>query len=177
MEEIWKDIPWYEGLYQVSNLGEIKSFKNNRWGIGQENILKPQKNTSGYLQIILNKQTYRVHRLVMLAFIWESKLDVNHINWIKTDNRLENLEYCTRSENLKHSYRVLKRHHFHKGKFWENSFKAKKILQYSIKWIFIKEWGSMVDIQIKLWLQKSNICRVCKWQRNHTWGFVFRYKH
>ena len=105
-EEIWKDAPGYEGRYQVSNLGKVKSLNYNR--TCKEVILKAGKDGRGYLRVVLRKDgnsiTNTIHRLVMLAFVGESGLDVNHINGIKTDNRLENLEYCTRSENIQHAY-------------------------------------------------------------------------
>jgi len=105
-KEIWKDIPNYEGMYQVSNLGRVKSLNYNH--TGKEGVLKPQSNKDGYYQVLLweggRRKTNKIHRLVMLAFLGESDLHVNHINGIKTDNRLENLEYCTRSENIQHAY-------------------------------------------------------------------------
>ena len=102
-EEIWKDVPGYEGHYQVSNLGRVKSFKR-----GKERVLKPGFGANGYYHVVLYKgsecKINLVHRLVSLAFLGESKLDVNHKNGVKTDNRLENLEYCTKSENIQHAY-------------------------------------------------------------------------
>jgi DNA-binding CsgD family transcriptional regulator len=101
--EHWKDVPNYEGLYRVSDLGRVKSLK---WG--KEKILKPGDNDRGYLRVVLFKERegkrFFIHRLIMLAFVGESDLQVNHKNGIKTDNRLDNLEYCTRSENLQHAY-------------------------------------------------------------------------
>jgi len=101
-EEIWKDLPEYEGLYQVSNLGRVRSLK-----FGRERILKPGLNGRGYYTVGLCRggkgETYAIHRLVMLAFVGESDLHVNHKSGVKTDNRLENLEYCTRSENIRHA--------------------------------------------------------------------------
>ena len=104
--EIWKDIPNYEGLYQVSNLGNIKSLNYLR--TGKEVVLRPRLNGNGYYRAVLSNQgkvkNKYVHRLVMLAFVGESELTVNHKNGVKTDNRLENLEYCTRSENMQHAF-------------------------------------------------------------------------
>ena len=101
-KEIWKDIPNYEGMYQVSNLGRVKSLKFNK-----EKVLKPLPNRRGYCKVILCKggaqKQKSIHRLVLLAFVGESELEVNHINGIKTDNSLENLEYCTRRENIRHA--------------------------------------------------------------------------
>jgi hypothetical protein len=113
MEKIWKDIPWYEWYYQVNKLGEIKSLPKRRGCvILKERILKLQKDKDWYLAITLyikwNKKYLRVHRLVLLAFVWSSNwLQCNHINWIKDDNRIENLEWCTISENAIHKFHVL----------------------------------------------------------------------
>ena len=98
MKEIWKDIPDYEGLYQVSNLGRVKSFQRNR-----EMILKPRDNKLGYLKVILSKNKINknifVHRIVLLVFkpeIYFNKADVNHMDGNKYNNKLTNLEWCTR---------------------------------------------------------------------------------
>ncbi len=115
MLEVWKDIVDYEGSYQVSNLGRIKSLyrkvrhKNNSLRTLKERILKPGKTTKGYMQVMLHKdgkgKQSKVHRVVAIAFIknTESKPQVNHINGIKTDNHVDNLEWCTQSENMVHS--------------------------------------------------------------------------
>lgn len=107
MQEIYKDIVGYEGLYQVSNLGNVKSFK-----YGKQRILKPGVNKCGYLNLNLwinsFSKNFKIHRLVAKAFIEniDNKEYVNHINGIKTDNRVENLEWCTASENQLHSYKL-----------------------------------------------------------------------
>lgn len=106
--EIWKDIEGFEGYYKVSNLGRVKRkyFRN-----GKTRILKMTKTSSGYLGVGLCikcvKKIRLVHRVLMESFIPNgSSFDVNHINGVKTDNRLENLEWCTRSQNLNHAIKI-----------------------------------------------------------------------
>lgn len=107
MNEIWKDIPNYEGLYQASNLGRIKSLKRKG---AKEKILKGFYDEFGYLRVALCKNNeikkYKVHRLIAITFISNPNnyKQVNHDNGIKDDNRVENLEWCTPSYNTKHSY-------------------------------------------------------------------------
>ena len=103
MKEIWKDIKGYEGLYQISNLGRVKSL--NYIHTGREKILKPSVDKQGYLNICLCKngvkKWYLVHRLVYEAFVGDipKGMQVNHINEIKTDNRAVNLNLMTPKEN------------------------------------------------------------------------------
>ncbi|MEH7514128.1 NUMOD4 motif-containing HNH endonuclease [Gottfriedia acidiceleris] len=113
--EIWKDIPGFEGLYQASNLGNIKALKRIKWsGKGfyfkDEQLLKPGTDPNGYNIVVLcprnKKKSFRVHRLIAKTFIpnRENKRCVNHKNGIKSDNRWINLEWATHSENNKHAY-------------------------------------------------------------------------
>lgn len=105
--EVWKDIQGYEGTYQVSNLGRVRSYKK-----GKESVLKPIVASKGYTQVALYTndipKRLRVHRLVAETFLSneENKPVVNHINGIKNDNRLENLEWNTHGENIRHAVRT-----------------------------------------------------------------------
>ncbi len=115
MEEVWKDIPKYEGIYQASNLGRIKSLaRQDRRGHGwPTKILKPDATRNGYLQVLLSRDGVitkkYVHHLILEVFVGPCPpgKQRNHINGDKADNSIGNLEYCTGSENHFHSYRVL----------------------------------------------------------------------
>lgn len=106
--EIWKDIPGYEGYYQVSDLGRVRSLdmnvrcRGNKLALRKGKVLKLITNRYGYLYVnLFNKNKKTVHRLVMLAFIGDSKLTVNHIDEDKKNNKLNNLEYMSIEDNVK----------------------------------------------------------------------------
>lgn len=118
MVEIWKDIPNYVGLYQVSNLGNVKSLsrpikQRYVYYISKEKLLTPKVNSGGYLWVKLcrtGEKSFAVHILVALAFIGErDPLNVvNHKDGNKLNNHLDNLEYCTHRENAHHYEKSVK---------------------------------------------------------------------
>lgn len=105
MEE-WKDIVWYEGRYQVSSVWSIKSFQYRWWIWLLKWCFHKQWYKLVFLKVNKIQKWFWIHRIVAKTFIPnpDNKPQVNHINWIKDDNRLENLEWCTASENIKHAY-------------------------------------------------------------------------
>lgn len=116
MQEIWKDIEGYEGLYQASNLGQIKSIQyfnhaNNK-SYTRNKILKPIINEKGYYRVDLYKERkskrFRIHRLIAKTFIPNPNNfpEVNHINGNKKDNCINNLEWCTHKHNMKEAYKL-----------------------------------------------------------------------
>lgn len=191
MKEIWKDIKGYEGLYQISSFGNVKSLDRyiiNKNGDKQFFSKKylTQGFSNGYLKVILSKnnkqKTFRVHILVAKAFIpnHKNKLEVNHIDGNKSNNRIDNLEWNTRSENELHAYRngLAKPSDKQKqavAKYAKENY-SKKVIQYSLNGVFIKEWNSMHDVWRELGIRPSYICRCCKGLRNQTYGYIWKYK-
>lgn len=116
MEEMWRDIPGYEGYYQVSNLGRVKSLermvKHGGYEYRRKERIRSPFETAGYLCVALNKdtieKTYQIHQLVAIAFIPnpENKPIVNHIDGNKTNNCVDNLEWVTYKENAQHAIRI-----------------------------------------------------------------------
>lgn len=177
MEEIWKDIKGFEGLYQVSNIGRIKSidrYIRNKWGsltLCKEHILKPRTDDDGYYRIGLYKdgkyKSFGLHRLVSEAFIPNpNNLPcVNHKNEIKTDNRVENLEWCTNSYNLNYGHRL------------EKAIEKRKIhiLQFTKNMDFVGYYDSIVSAASSVNGLASNICSCCKQTIKRAYGYVWRY--
>ena len=175
MEEIWKDIPWYEWLYKI----------NNKWVIIKSTVMKPQKNIYWYMRIGLTenlKQSQKfIHRLLASLFITNddpiNKTQVNHINWIRDDNRLENLEWATPQENINHSFNILKRTPS-KSNLWKfgiNSTNSKKVNQYTKDGEFIKTWDCMSDVERELNIFQSWVSLSCQWKQKTAWWFIWKY--
>ncbi len=172
---MFKKISWYTN-YEVSKLWEVISLNYSQtWNT---RILKLWIDKYGYHYINLcyrgSVKNYKVHRLVAQAFISnpENKPMVNHKNWIKTDNRVENLEWTTSSENCRHAYDTWLR----SQKLWKHNYKSKTVLQYSQIWDFIKEWWSTMDIKRKLWIDSSSVSHCCHWKYKTAWWFIWKYK-
>jgi hypothetical protein len=166
--EVWKDIPEYKRLYQVSNWGRVKSLNYNN--TGKEGILKPCKNKYGYMKVGLYKngvgKTHNIHRLVALAFIPNdyNLPCINHKDENKQNNKVENLEWCTVKQNTNYGTSI------------ERASEAKKIpiIQYTLDGEFIRIWDSITQAEQELNL--SHISDCCKNKRNKCGGYIWRYK-
>jgi len=175
MEE-WKDIKGYERLYQVSNTGRIKSLAKGK-------IRKLQKNRYGYLMVGLYKngisKYMTVHRIVANAFIPNSqnKPEVNHKNGIKTDNRVENLEWVTSQENVLHSFRELGRKgkSNNKGKLGKLNWLSKEILQFDSDGNLIKKWCGIRDVTRSMGIDEGSISKCCSGIRKTAGGYLWKY--
>lgn len=179
-KEVWRKIVGYEESYEVSSHGRIKSLRYNRTKYPK--IMSLVRGKNGYIQISLRKdklpKKFYVHRLVAITFIKNIKKlkCVNHLNGVKNDNRVENLEWCTHSENNTHSYRELNKKGSYTGKFGKYNIKSKKVLQKTKNGKLVKIWDSFADIQRQTGYNQSSIIRVCRKKQKTAYGFKWDYK-
>lgn len=186
-EEIWKDIVGYEGLYQVSNKGRIKS--KARKGNWKETILKLSETKDHYSIVTLSKKgiekTKRVNRLVAEAFISnpQNKPQVNHIDGNKENNCVDNLEWVTNRENIIHAYK-------HKlmtaeistmslgsySKRGEENPKSKRVYQFDINGNFIASYGSVREAARRTKIHSNNISRCCLNKSKLAGNYIWSYK-
>lgn len=185
--EIWADVKNYEGIYIISNLGNIKKLervvlrKN-----GRRCYISPEDKIAtitpkGYLRVRLQKNKkskhFFVHRLVADAFLEKpiGATQVNHKNGIKTDNRVENLEWVSASENLLHSYRCLGRKPATLGKFGKNNYNCKILLQIKNGEIVAEFFGAN-EAYLKTGICIDSIRKVCAKKRKSAGGYSWEYK-
>jgi len=190
-EEIWKDIEGYEGLYQVSNFGRIKSLSrkfyttNNGYVITKTKILKTGLSHNGYHLISISnknkkRKTFRVNRLIALCFIPNPNNlpEVNHKDGNKNNNNASNLEWCTRSYNCKHAYKTGLHKGAWKDKFGKDNKASKRVHKINFKTDKILEtYDSITIASEKTGIERTCINRVCNGSRNAktAGGFKWRF--
>ena len=187
MNEIWKDVVGYEGLYQVSNLGNVKSLPRCIEWKGSirhqpERLLKPANNGKGYLRVCLCKngkeKHCRVHRLVASAFIYNPNNlpEVNHIDENKTNNCVDNLEWCDHEYNINY------------GTHNQRIAEANKNGKRSIPVDMLNKQGDVIGefpstMEAERWLRANDhpkavqihITECCRGKRNIAYGFKWQY--
>lgn len=191
--EIWKDIPWYEWLYQVSDIGNIRSMDRKsksywtRMMTLKGKIMKlclEQKIWYYTVRLFKNgvSEKFFVHRLVAKTFISnpENKEQVDHINANRADNRLDNLRWATHWENQKYKYLLWYKSNFHTNppslwKFGKDNKDSKQVLQYDKQWNLVKKWDALMDVNRELWYSIWNISSVCNWKRPTANWFIWKY--
>jgi len=186
VNEIWKEVKGYEGLYEVSSNARVRSLDRvtmvkNREAIFKKyfkgKILKIGIDTYGYPSLGLScngkHKTVLIHRLVAEAFIPnpENKREVNHINGVKTDNRVENLEWATPKENTKHAFST----GLAKAKKGAENKRSKPVSQFTLEGILIKNWASARDVFIETGFDNSNILKTIKGNFKHAYGFIWKF--
>lgn len=181
--EVWKDIKGYEGLYQISNYGRVKSlskYKNRKLF-----IMKPYKDKYYryvvYLYKLSKKKMYFVHRLVGLSFIPNpyGKLEINHKKPITKDlcdNRVCNLEWVTSKENSEWTVKCGNLYKPSLGKFGKNNHLSRPIVQLDLSYMLIKKWENAREIDRTLGIDFRYISRCCNHKCKTAHGFIFMFE-
>lgn len=192
-KEFWKEIEGFDN-YQISNLGRVKNIKFDR-------LVKPLLDNRGYIMVNLYKngkmKRLSLHRLIAIAFIPnpENKPCIDHINTDRSDNRIENLRWCTQKENhnnplslMNHSKAAKGRtvseeqkknqSEKMKGRYKGNKWGSKKIIQLTLDGIFVREWDAIKDAADSFGVSSSAIwnCLNGKCQVKSIKGFKWKYK-
>lgn len=192
MEEIWKDIHGYDGYYQVSNYGKIKSLfrkvphKSNGLQTYKVKILRPHKTSNGYYMIDLydnrnNRKKYSIHRLVCLSFVNNPNINykyINHKDGNKLNNNYLNLEWCTSSQNNKHAYKIGLKVGYFTGITGAKHHKSKSVLQFTLTGNLINTYGSIGEASRETGISASNIAYVCRNVKyKSAGGFIWKFKN
>ena len=184
--EIWVDIKDFEGLYQVSNYGRVKSLtretRNN--ACYKDKILRQGKNTNGYWVVVLcknhKKYTWKVHRLVGNAFIVnvENKPVLDHIDPVDANcnNCVYNLRWFTMQENAQHSIELGRNSPPPKQSKKGLAHKqAKPVIQQTTDGCFVKQWGSLHEIEREMGYSRCGISNVCNGNTRQAYGYKWMF--
>lgn len=180
MDEEWRDIKGYEGLYQVSNLGRVKRISKLKsidkgYVSKRDRMLKPGVRKDGYLFVGLSinneLKTYNIHRLVAMAFIEnELKLEeVNHIDENKTNNEVNNLEWCTHEYNVNYGNR-----NYRAKKSLTNGKLSKKVVQF-FHGVKVREYASIQEVKRIYGYNHAHISDCCNGKRTQAYGFQWKF--
>lgn len=184
--EIWKDVVGYEGYYEVSNIGRVRSLERVVVdGSTRGYRLRALCNDGlGYKHVSLSKnrknRTIKVHRLVAQAFIPnpENKPHIDHINTIRDDNRVENLRWVTPKENSQNKITRKRLEIFNEVNRLTGVAKpsTRKVLEYNIDGLFVREWRCVRFIAQTYNVDNSNIYSCCNGKAKHCKGKIYRWK-
>jgi hypothetical protein len=179
-----KDIPGYEGRYKIDTNGIVYSYLTGGTGISDKlNIRKGTVPKDGYERISLRKNNktklWLLHRLVAMTFLsnTKNKMFVNHKNGIRTDNKIENLEWCTRSENNLHAFRVLHREPVGKGMTGKLSRRSKIVKQYTLDGKYINTYYGTLEASRKTGIGEDAIQYCCLGKGKTSGGYKWRYEN
>lgn len=188
-EEIWKDIPGYEGLYMVSNHGRVKCLERTvNCGLGArvvpEKIKVNSVDSQGYEYVWLwNKtgRTQRVHRLVCLAFIPNSddKPCIDHINGNRRDNRVENLRWCTHRENSNFdiAHERMSKNAPWRGKYGSSVPWSRGVIQYGLDGRLICDYDAIITASRVTGVKHGLISACCRGAQKTAGGYIWKYKN
>lgn len=189
-QELWKDIKGFEGIYQVSNLGNIRSLdrktntaiKNQNYVVKKGKMIKPHV-AMGYYALSLSKGnkiiTQRVHKLVAQTFIPnpENKPCVNHKDGNKLNNRIDNLEWCSHKENAQHAHRTglySREQELKQAKLMNNA--RKRPIQQILNGKVIATYESLIEAERKTGINNDNIWHAlngyCKKAKGYEWKYL-----
>ena len=195
MRKKWKSVPEYEGLYKVSNYGEIKTINGRKKGL----ILKPTQKRNRYMYVSLfngKYKTFTIHSIVARAFPeicgeWFEGAEVNHKDENQKNNRADNLEWCTHTYNINYGTRNKKVSEKMKGRIVSEEVKnklrgrigksggdnpkARKVAQFDINGNYIQTFDSISTAKIAIGDKNAHITNVCKGQLKTAAGFIWRY--
>lgn len=170
MQEEWRDISGYEGRYQVSNLGRVRSLpRKTKTGFREGVTLIPVKDGVGYQIVNLSRKSHKIHRLVAEAFI-DNPNDykcVNHKDENKLNNRADNLEWCTYEQNNNYGTR--------NKRISLNSSRKRRIEQLDANGNVITEWESISSASNHYGVTRTTICACCNGRQKTSAGYRWRY--
>ena len=174
---MWKEIDGFNGNYEVNEFGEIRS----KFPKKPIKSLKPISKSHGYMKVNLQADgkivQASVHRLVAQAFVQnpEGKTQVNHIDGNKHNNRADNLEWVTPSENILHSFKALGKQSCNKDRKGKLHYSSKKVCQYALDGRFVKQWDCVSDAAREIGCNACQILNNIMGRNKTCHGYMWRY--